>query len=65
MKSYKIKSLFFFFGFAVCALVYYNMEQEGDFQEQFIFSEMADLEADDEDASQELEEELSEDDFSN
>ena len=41
------------------------MEQEGDFQEQFIFSEMADLEADDEDASHELEEELSEDDFSN
>jgi hypothetical protein len=43
MKSYKIKSFFYFLLFAVAAFFYNNMEQEQKFQDQITTSEVVDM----------------------
>jgi hypothetical protein len=43
MKSYKIKSFFYFLLFAVAAFFYNNMEQEQKFQDQITSSEVVDM----------------------
>jgi len=43
MKSYKIKSFFYFLLFAIAAFFYNNLEQEQKFQDQITASEMVDI----------------------
>jgi len=43
MKTYKIKSFFYFLLFTVAAFIYNNFEQEQKFQDQITSSKMADV----------------------
>jgi len=43
MKSYKIKSFFYFLLFAIAAFFYNNIEQEQKFQDQITASEVVDI----------------------
>ena len=44
MKSYKIKSFFYFLLFAIAAFFYNNLEQEQKFQDQITTSKVVDME---------------------
>lgn len=43
MKSYKIKSFFYFLLFAIAAFFYNNIEQEQKFQDRITTSEVVDM----------------------
>ena len=47
MKTYKIKSLIYFCCFLVASLVYYQIEQDDQFQEQLISSEVVETDMQD------------------
>ena len=45
MKAYKIRSLIYFGCFVAAAVVYYNIEQNEVFQNSILSSQVADIEA--------------------
>ena len=56
MKAYKIKSPLYLSGSIIAAVVYYQIEQEENFQQGLITSPTADLQAEDDISEQESEE---------
>jgi hypothetical protein len=48
MKTYKIKSLFYFSGFLLAAILYYGIEQQQELNEQLQTNQMVDMTIEDE-----------------
>ncbi|WP_343487890.1 hypothetical protein [Allomuricauda sp. d1] len=47
MKTYKIRSLFYFGAFMLASLLYYSIEQQAAFEEQFQSEELVDAASED------------------
>ena len=56
MKAYKVKSLIYLGCFIVAAVVYYQIEQDQKFQNSFLASQTAQLEAQDQPEEEKKEE---------
>ncbi|UOY05082.1 hypothetical protein L0P88_14095 [Muricauda sp. SCSIO 64092] len=56
MKAYKVKSLIYLGCFIVAAVVYYHIEQDQKFQNSFLASQTAQLEAQDQPEEEKKEE---------
>jgi hypothetical protein len=55
MKAYKIKSLLYLSCFIIAAVVYYQIEQDENFQNSILSGRTADLEAEDHPSEENLE----------